>query len=287
MPTEGIVLYAHNSRVIDYARLSIVAGILAKRHLNKSISLITDKSTLEWMRESNIKIIAEQIFNNIILTEKPKQENTRRLYNGSLFDDVPFFNSNRPTVFDLTPYDKTLLIDSDYLVFSDVLNNYWSVDCEYMIAESAIDVCHIDRLGYHDRYISDVGVKMYWATTIMFDKSLASKRFFDTADMIKENYKYYSDLYRFGPRLYRNDISFSIAKHMLDGFTTSIETNLPPVLSSISKDILLDFSSNGVKLLINENSQHNYYASLIQNVDIHVMNKQSVVKHFDKIIDFL
>jgi hypothetical protein len=284
MTNEGIVIYAHNSRVIDYARSSMVSGFLAKKYLKKSVTLITDDTTLDWIKESGLLETTGKIFDSVITTDKPLQENTRRLYNGNLFDDIPFFNANRFSAFDLTPYDKTLLIDSDFLIFSDVLNNFWNIDTNLMIGESAVDVSHVDRLGYHDKYISDVGIKMYWATTVMFDKSEESRVFFDNIKHIRSNYRYYADLYRFDPRLYRNDISFSISKHMLDGFNQSADVNLPPVLSSISKDILVDIYENGVKLLINENTQHNYYASSIKNVDIHVMNKQSIVKHFDKIL---
>ena len=50
---KGILIFAHNNRQIDYARMSLVTGSLAKKNLGVPVSLATDPSTVEWMRESN------------------------------------------------------------------------------------------------------------------------------------------------------------------------------------------------------------------------------------------
>lgn len=284
---KGIVIYAHNNRKVDYALMSLIAGGLAKKNLNVPVSLITDPSTVEWMKESNIFKKATEVFENIIITKRPKTNNQRLLSDGMHSERIPFVNTNRDSVWELTPYDRTLLIDSDFLIFSDNLNEYWDVDQDIMIGESINDVYDQNRLGYHDRYVSDTGVKLYWATTVMFTKNEKTKFFFDTVEYIKENYKFYADLYRFDPQQYRNDISFSVAKHIIDGFETADQQMMPPVLTALDKDILIEIKNNKLVFLISYNLDSNFSVSSLSGVDIHVMNKQSIHRCKDQLLELI
>jgi hypothetical protein len=284
--TRGVLIFAHNNKDVDYALMSIISGQLAAKYLQVPVSLITDKFTIEWMKESKIYQKAEALFDNIIEIEKPITDNQRNLHDGIENKLVPFINSNRCSVYELTPYDRTLLIDSDFLIFSDTLSNYWDVDSDILISSAINDIYDQKRLGYHDRYISDTGIHLYWATTVMFSKSEYSKTFFDLVDQIRENYEYYSDLFRFDNRQYRNDIAFSIAKHILDGYETDTTLALPPILSILDKDVLVDVSPSGkLTMLISPNLDSNYIAAGATNLDIHIMNKQSLIRQSDKLLE--
>jgi len=286
--TQGIIIYAHNSRDVDYAKLAIIAGGLAKKNLNRPVSLITDKSTIKWMKESGSYEIASNIFDKFITTEKPDTINKRTLFDGSEKSSVAFLNTNRSSAYDLSPYDQTLLIDSDYLVLSNELNKYWDLSDYPMISSDFKDAYFTDRRGYHDRYISDTGVKLYWATTLMFNKNDQSRLLFDTVTYIRNNYEYFGDLYRFHPGTYRNDIAFSIAKHTLNGFSLDFDMNLPPVLSSIDKDILASVETDGrMTIYFSEPNTGKYVASSFKNIDLHIMNKQSIIRHYEKFISLL
>jgi len=284
---KGILIYAHNNRSVDYALMSIISGGLAKKHLNVPASLVTDPSTVEWLRESDMLKLASEVFENIIIVERPQTDNMRKLHDGDASDVVPFINANRSSAWDLTPYDRTLLIDSDFLIFSDRLSNYWDIDDDVMIGESINDIYSESRVGYHDRYISDVGIKLYWATTVMFSKTETAKTFFDTVTDIKENYKLNSDIFRFDDRQFRNDIAFSVAKHIFDGFEESTSGRLPPVLSMLDKDILHDVVDNKLITLINSRLDSKYCAAAISGLDIHIMNKQSIIRNKDKLLGLI
>ena len=284
---SGVLIYAHNNRKIDYALMSLIAGGLAKKNLQVPVSLVTDESTVEWMQESNIYKQAQEVFDKIILTDRPKIDNQRRLHDGTTNDVVPFINADRYSAWELTPYNRTLLIDSDFLIFSNHLNEYWNVDQDIMIGPAINDICEQPRIGYHDRYVSDTGIKLYWATTVMFTKNQNSKFFFDTVKHIKDNYEFYSDLYRFDSRQYRNDISFSIAKHIFDGFETVNQINLPPVLTALDKDILENIEENKLTFLINHKLDDTFCAAALQDIDIHVMNKQSICRHKNQLLELI
>lgn len=283
----GILIYAYNSPKLDYALMSIISAGLAKKYLKVPVTLVTDASTVEWMEQSKIDSKAREIFENIIVSDRPENNNIRRLNDGTESSTVPFLNSTRYTAWDHTPYDRTLLIDSDFLIFSDQLNQYWNVDQDVMIGDSIKDIYDQKRLGYQDRYVSDTGVKLYWATTVMFTKNQNSKLFFDLVNHVRGYYSFYSDVYRFDHRQYRNDISFSISKHILNGFVEDNRYSLPPVLTSLDKDILYEVDENRLKLLVNHNYSDGYIASSVVSQDIHVMNKQSIIRNKDKFLDLI
>lgn len=284
---KGILIYAHNNRSIDYALMAVISGGLAKKHLNVPASLVTDPSTVEWMRESNLLEKATSVFENIIIVDRPVTDNQRRLHDGEKTEVVPFLNSNRFSAYELTPYDQTLLIDSDYLIFSNNLNEYWDCSEDVLIGESINDIYSNARLGYHDRYISDVGVKLYWATTVMFTKNETAKTFFDTVNLVKDNYQHFADIFRFDSRQYRNDIAFSVAKHLLDGFENINSVNLPPVLTMLDTDILYEIKNNKMQLLISPKLDSNYCAASVSGINIHVMNKQSLIRHKDILLGMI
>lgn len=287
--TKGALIFAHNNREIDYALMAIIAGGLAKKNLRIPVTLVTDESTKAWMIESNIFKKAQEVFENIIQVEKPVNDNQRRLYDGVANNNiVPFCNANRSSAWELTPYDKTLLLDCDYLVMSDSLNEFWEVDEDVLISVSINDIYDQKRLGYHDKYVSDTGVHLYWATTVMFTKNQASKSFFDMVEFVRENYQYYGDLFRFNPQQYRNDIAFSVAKHILSGFEKDTGHGLPPVLTALDKDILHSVDKTGkLTFLVSPNLDSNYCAAALKNTDIHIMNKKSIVRNAEALMELL
>jgi len=282
------VIFAHNNRDTDYALMATIAAGLAKKHLQIPVSLITDKTTMAWMKESKIYSRACEIFENIIEIKKPESENKRRLHDGAdISKIVPFVNNNRSSVLDLTPYDKTLLLDSDFLIFSDRLNEYWHMD-DVLISDSMNDIVGEERTGYHDRYISDTGVHMFWATAVMFTKNEQSQNFFDMVEYVKLNYQYYGDLFRFDTRQFRNDIAFSVAKHILTGFETDRSLTLPPIFTTIDKDVLYDVDSSGkLTFLVSHRLTNDYCTAVIRDRDIHIMNKQSLVRLAPKLLELI
>jgi hypothetical protein len=285
--TQGILLYAHNNRTVDYALMAVIAGGLAKKNLQVPVSLITDASTIAWMKESNIFNQAESIFDHIIVVDRPTTDNQRRLHDGQTGQMIPFINTNRSTAYDLTPYDRTLLIDSDFFILSNSLGEYWNVDADVMLGSAINDIYDDSRVGYLDRHVSDTGVKMYWATTVMFSKNTNAKLFFDTVNYVKENYSQFADVFRFDSRQFRNDIAFSVAKHILDGYQQDAALSLPPVLSALDKDILYGVNGNTLTFLVDYKLTNSYCAASISNVDIHIMNKQSVIRNKQALLELI
>lgn len=277
--SQGILIFAQNTLDVDYANLALIAATLSKKYLQKPVSLITDESTLAWVNQSDFNLEFHNIFEHIISIESNKNTNYRILHDGADSKKILFNNFDRCMAYELTPYDETLLIDCDFLIQSDRLNQFWNSDHDYLISESINDVG--ERSSYLDKYVSDTGPKMYWATTVMFKKTETSRIFFECVKYIKDHYNELALIYGYVPNTYRNDIAFSIAKHIMDGFQERHDNVLPPVLSLLDKDVLIDTKDNSIKVLINKDS---FVASSIQGLDIHIMNKQNILRLADKVL---
>jgi hypothetical protein len=285
--TKGILIFAHNGPEVDYGVMSIIAGGLAKKNLGLPVSLVTDKWTIAWLKESNMFSTAESVFDKIIEIEKPRTKNTRTLHDGFYSKTIPFVNSNRFSVWDLSPYDQTLLIDSDYLIFSNRLNEYWNTEASVMLGHSMNDITG-ERSGILDQRVSETGIHMFWATTVMFTKNDESRFFFKLVDYIKDNYRYYADLFRFNPKQYRNDIAFSIAKHIMNGYETEFVYSLPPILTVFDKDILQEVADDKLTFLIDKPLNcGDFWAATTKGVDVHIMNKQSIIRHKEKLLELI
>ena len=106
-------------------------------------------------------------------------------------------------------------------------------------------------------------------------------------DVVRTNYNYFADLFRFNPKQYRNDIAFSIAKHMLNGFDTGAE-NLPPVLTLLDKDLIHSIGKNQLRVYLNDSASADHVViASIKDLDIHVMNKQSIIRNAKEFLEVL
>ncbi len=285
--TRGVLIFAHNSPNVDYGLMAIIAGGLAKKNLEVPVSLVTDLGTINWLEESGMISKAREVFDKIIEVERPYTKNVRNLHDGFESKIIPFVNTNRYSVWELSPYDQTLLIDSDYLIFSNILNEYWSVDAPVMMGQCMTDLTG-ERVAILDNRISETGVHMFWATTVMFNKSAESKFFFKLVDFVKDNYIYYADLFRFNPKQFRNDIAFSVAKHIMNGFETEFAYTLPPILTVFDKDILHTVENDRLTFLVSQPQDVSaFWAATTRGVDVHIMNKQSIIRNADRLLELI
>jgi len=285
--SKGVLIFAHNNRQVDYARMAIIAGGLAAKNLQVPVTLATDDSTVAWMKESNIYTTAMKIFEHIRIVNRPEDLQNRKFNDGTEQVVAPFKNSNRASVYNITPYDRTLLIDSDFFILTDELNNYWDIDSSVLISKNYNDILGPERIGYLDRYVSNTGVQLLWATKVMFTKNEESKTFFNLVNHVRENYKRYADVYRYDSRMYRNDIAFAVARHIMYGFETDNDYSLPDVFSVPDKDVLYDVSNESLKFLVSPKLNNNFIATSVKGRDVHIMNKQSIIRNFDKLVEMI
>lgn len=289
--SNGILIFAHNNREIDYGKMAYISALYAKKNLGVPVSLVTDSGTKKWMSESDIPI--DDVFDKIITTDDIQTPTfvRKRYYDGSLdYKKADFKNMYRAWAYELTPYDKTLVIDVDLLIVNDRLNSVWDTDADFMINKKSHDLAR-DRQNFEFIRVSDHGIDFFWATAFYFEKTKWTKTFFNLCQHIIENYEYYKFVYRINIPLMRNDYVFSIAIHIMGGFSNKI---VPPSLPceiyySLDRDELIRVNNDKSFLFLiqKKGCLGEYTLASTNNQNIHIMNKYSITRLSDQLLEVL
>ena len=225
--SKGIIIFAQNNEYINYAEQACACAGYARKNLSlfDEICLITNTETLE----SNETLINEY-FDRVIVNDRFQPDNVR-LFKDTVdkLEYASFKNMGRSEVYDLSPYDETLVIDADYFIMNNVLDQVWDSENDVMINCKYRDVS--GRHKENIEYIDNFSIPMYWATVFYFKKSDFAENLFTLIRHIKYNYKYYYYLYNCSGNLYRNDFAFSMALHILNG---SVAFDVPSYRPSLA-----------------------------------------------------
>lgn len=289
--TNGVLFFAHNNTQIDYGKMAYIAAKYAKKNLNVPISLVTDSGTLKYMEKQSIPI--NEIFDKIILSDDIKLElgHPRRFYDGSLeFRKSDFKNLHRAWAYEFSPYDKTLVIDVDLFIVNDRLKHVWDSNSDFMINKYSHDLAR-DRDAFEFIRVSDHGIDFFWATAFYFEKTPWTKAFFGLCQHIVENYEYYRFVYRIDSPLMRNDYVFSIAVHMMGGFTNKINPPSLPceIYYTLDRDELIRVDDDKTFLFLIQKKEHigEYTLAKTSNHNIHIMNKFSIDRQSDRLLEVI
>jgi hypothetical protein len=116
---------------------------------------------------------------------------------------------------------------------------------------------------------------MWWATVMMFRKSLQSEIVFDSMTMIRDNWTHYRRLYSNNQPTYRNDHALSIALNIENGHTLTT-CDIPWSLASLTPDHQLEYLALD-HYRISYIDTHNRPRWIdINGQDFHAMGKQQL-----------
>jgi len=261
--SNGVVIFAFNNELIDYEKIAKLNASMIKYNMDVPVHIITDAK------------------NNISPGKRHYKE-----YNQVL----SFNNSLRWNVFELSPFDETLVLDADYLIMNDRFNAVWGNRNELMINTDIVPLFSNEFIE-HTR-LHDFGIKMAWATAIYFRKTKLVEHFFTIMKHVYENYIYYRQVYEFQGDLYRNDFAASIARHMLNDFTEDSLANilsLPVSKIVIAKpeDEIVEFNNiNHVKVkIVKPNKPNEFIVNSIKNTNVHFLNKKTILDNCNAIME--
>lgn len=275
--TTGALIFAHNNVGIDYVKIAIYAASRVKKYLEIPVSLVTDNA--EWVKQT----YANHGFDSII--EIPMEKSTpRSFYDGTLSSKkMEWKNATRSSAYDVSPYETTLVLDSDYILCSDILKIALDIDADLQIYRDSFDLAsHRDTACF--KRINNQSIPFYWATVFVFRKNFITKAFFDLVAYVKHNWSYFKILYGIDSGNFRNDFAFSIAIHIMNGKTNGeFAINLPGTMTyGLDRDVLIDITEDKVKMLIEkENYLGEYTVAKTHGIDVHVMNKASLERFID------
>ena len=231
--SKGVVLFATNTATVDYVAIAHRAERLINHYLGLPVTMVEG-------------------------TRRPN-----RRYNVDSGQFEQWNNTGRSTAYDLSPYDQTILLDCDYLVFDDNLLKVLESNVDYKIARHNRFIDHADHntMGKHS-------IPFLWATVIVFNRTSKSQMLFNLVARIERNYAYYCRLYNVRDTIYRNDYAFTMADNILNGYCQDKANYLPWPMISVANPID-SLELRDQKLLLKVKDQ----AHVLPKQNLHILSK--------------
>lgn len=229
--SRGVLLFAYNTDSVDYVKIAERAARLIEHNLKLPVTIITDMQS----PQTNVRIGYKH---------------------GS-----QWFNGDRYRAYELSPYDETLLLDSDYLIFDNSLIKILDTVDDYKIMSNNQSPTHSQ-----DGDMGILSLAFVWATVVVFKKTQKAKQLFDLVGRIQRNYEYYVKLYHLREDNFRNDYAFAIADNILSGYQAS--PGIPWRMLTIDHRVKKIETQNN-KLIVREDSK----AYIITRQNLHIMDK--------------
>jgi len=288
---RGFLLHAFGNKDLDYGKLAVCCALSIKTNLqNNSVTVVMDEGTKKWLNTTVPKVIMKTAFDKIIISKDKYPSGRRRHFDSPWLNfQAEFNNQNRVLSYQYSPYDETILLDTDYIVMSNDLDSVWDTDEEFLMNKIAIDLQSNAFGAIEDRRLSPHGIPLYWATVVYFNKSKFSRSFFDLVDYIREEYNFFQFLYGFKEGFYRNDFSFSVAAHAFNGYYDKGIKSLPIdcILTSYQQDAIAEVVDTNEIIFMSHNVDEPWKSTLvnIKDMDVHVMNKREVLRVSNQFIE--
>ena len=241
--TTGALIFARNNEQIDYEAMARWSARNIERHLGIPTHIVTDDAP---------------------------NDNTRHFTD---VGNVTWHNHNRMDAYQLTPWDRTLVLDADYVVASDQLKSLLKADQDFLTHRWAYDVTGCNNFEGLNWFGAN-RMPMWWATVMMFRRSRHAELIFDSMQMIRDNWTHYRNLYKNTNATYRNDHALSIALGIVNGHTLN-HPGIPWALASLTPEhklTQLDQDRYRIDFVNTENKSR--WIELRQ--DFHAMGKQQL-----------
>jgi len=266
----GIVIFAENNEQINYVDIATANAHMIKNHMNVSVSIATSDDVID------------KIFDNVIKIPK-SDEQTKSFIGYGKYEKLSYYNSNRTSIYDITPYNETIMIDADYLILDNSLNLCWGSDEEIMMSDTATNL-YGGPMNLRERRLFDTNIPMSWATVVYFKKSERAKIFFKLVQNIQKNYAYYAGMFNIQAGLFRNDYAFSIASHLMSEAQTTNVKPLPDhvLLTSTPADKIMKIRKGKIDLVSKVDEWH-YPVQMKQN--FHYLNKFDLSERAKDIVE--
>lgn len=202
---KGYICVVQNNKTTNYLQLAYALALSIKKtqkEVNK-LSIITDIK--------DIPIYMQKIFDNIIFIKNDRAKNK----NWKL--------DNIIDLYDYTPYNETIMLDSDMLFLSNI-DHWWKflslkdIWFTTKIKNYQNNYC-LENTIYRQEFIKNKIPSVYNAF-FYFKKSSNAEELFNMVKIIHKNWDFFCNKYLFKlkPKVFSTDVAFSLAIKLL-GFT--------------------------------------------------------------------
>lgn len=262
---KGCLLFAFNSPEYDYYKMAEFTAKRINNFLNLPVTVVTDSES--------VKQNTGYSFDKTVIVD-PITDNVR--------DQKIWINKGRYRAFELSPYDQTLLLDTDYLVNSGLLLKTFQLNTDFCCHDHTRFLLHENDV---QEYLSPYSYKTFWATVINFKKTKRTKHIFECLQMVQENYDHYNNIHGFLGGFYRNDYALTLAVRIADGHLSDKSNIIPWNLVHIGKNTKvhktnLDFFDTNYAIMFDtwKNNKIKKEYVKVSNFDFHMMNKENFLE---------
>jgi hypothetical protein len=200
--SKGIVVLAQNSNGIDYIKQAYALALSLKntQKENTPISIITNDLVSDHYRS---------VFDQVI--EIPWGDSSQ---------DSRFKVENRWKIYHASPYEKTLVLDTDILVLDD-LSSIWNTFENYKVYYTSKVKTYRNELvssDYYRKAFTYNTLPSLYSAVHYFEKSDFAKEFYKWVELITNNWqlfygKYVSEYYPERPSM---DVTAALAAKIMD-----------------------------------------------------------------------
>jgi alpha-N-acetylglucosamine transferase len=166
--TKGYLLIANNTDTIDYVKLAYICALSIKYTQPKDINQIAVVTTTP---ELVGKLKCSWVFDQIIE------------YTG------PVGMASRSRAYNLTPYDETVLLDSD-MMFLKPMNHYWYYLNDHYLCVANNPQNYKEqpfKYGYYRKVFEDYQLPDVYNAWTYFKKDPRTQEFFDLVKLMTDN----------------------------------------------------------------------------------------------------
>jgi hypothetical protein len=257
--TSGALIFAYNNEQIDYLSLARWSAANIHRHLGIPTAIVTDQD------------FEAKDYEHIV---KASCEHTNRRWFDDFEQNVVWRNQGRVDSYELSPWDRTLVLDADYVVASDRLKILLNSNLEFACHDLAYDLTNQNDFSALNVFGLNA-MPMSWATVMFFRRCDHSRLIFETMQMIRQNWNHYKTLYHNHSPSYRNDHALSIALLVVNGHTFA-QTSVPWKLASLTPRVNLQQIDPDHYRVTYATAQGKQQYLDIQQQDFHAMGKQQL-----------
>ena len=262
---RGAILFAFNSPSFNYYEMAVSTAKRINHFLNLPVTVITNEESLPEF--DNYK------FDNTIIVNADKN---------NIREHQIWINKGRYQAYELSPYDETLLLDTDYMVNSDKLLTIFNIYDDFCCHDTT---SFLMNPGVPQEILSAYSFNTLWATTVLFKKSNRARQIFECLEMVQKNYDHYCNIHSFVGGIYRNDYALTIALRIANGHSDNKRDIIPWNLVHVGKNthIYRNYNNefNTEYTVMYDRWKRGKIAKeyiTIKDTDFHVMNKNNFME---------
>ena len=257
--SKGVLLFAFNTATVDYVKIADRAAQLVHHTLNLPVTLVTDSNTNTPHIDQTIRV-----------------DNTLQNFRTGYAGGTQWRNGDRYRAYELSPYEETILIDSDYLMLDQTLLTMLATTQDYRLIHN-----NQSPEQYMTNTMGATSLSYVWATAITFKRTQRSRLLFELVGKIQRNYEYYRRLYNITMRNFRNDYAFAIAHNILSGYTLDTDQGMPFTMLTLDKTVTaMEYRTNNLV------ARYQDRAHILPHQNIHVMDKDYLLSdNFQQFVD--